>query len=490
MMRVFEAPVQWLFSTTGSLTQRAARAGLWLAMGDVCGRLAGIAKLVILARLLSPADFGIIALAVLVTTWVDHFTEPGFNSALIHQRGDIRPYLDTAWTAQLLRTLALGCVIAATAPAVAWIFAEPYLVPVLRVLAIETVIHGFKNPAVVYFRKDLDTRREMVWTTSAVLAGLLVGIPAAFVFKNVWALVASLLASAITGTAMSYWVHPYRPSLQVEWSKLRELARFGRWVLCFRIVSLFTASLDAVVLGRVVGSAGLGFYQMASQVTAVPVSTIGVHLHGVMFPAFAKIDDDDHRRRALLRVLGLVLTIVVPIGFFLTVFGGFVATLALGPAWHGIERLVEVLAWVGVMRAIMCVISAFLLAAGRPDLDFRSSLPKLLVLALGLYPATVAYGTIGAALVVIAGTAAAFVYQITLILSVVHFSMRDVRRQFRGPVLASLPFAGAWVALSTWTLPVLLIGAAATAISVGVVATSIHAAVSSRGSAQPLTAGS
>lgn len=476
MIRLPTSLVQWLFLTTGSLTQRAARAGLWLAIGDASGRLAGIVKLVILARLLSPADFGIMGLALLVTGWVHHFTELGFSSALIHQRGDIRPYLNTAWTAQLLRHFALAGVSFATAPIAAWAFAEPFLAPVLRVLAIETIIHGFRNPAVVYFRKELDTRREVVWRTSGVLAGLVVGIPAAFAFRNVWALVASLMAAGLAGVIASYWVYPYRPSLQMDWTKLRELARFGRWITGYRIVSAFTTSLDGVVVGRVVGSIGLGFYQMAHHFTVAPISTIGIHLHGVMFPMFSKIPDDSHRRRALLRVLGIVTSIVVPLGLFLTVFGGFVVRLALGAAWQGIEPLVEILAWVGVIRSLTTVISAFLLAVGRPDLDFRTTVPKLGILAIGLYPATAVYGAIGAAYVVVLAMAVAFVYQAALLQRVTSFSMRDVATLTRGAVLPSLPFVAAWLVLITWSPSVPLIAAAATAISLVVVAASLHAA--------------
>lgn len=483
MTRLPASFVQWLFSTTGSLSQRAARAGLWLAIGDASGHLVGVVKLVILARLLAPADFGLVALALLVTTWVHHFTEMGFSSALIHQRGDIRPYLNTAWTAQVLRSVGLAGVIVVTAPIAAWAFAEPSLVAILRVMAIETIIHGLKNPAVVYFRKELDTRREMVWRTSGVLAGFFVGVPAAFVFQNAWALVASLMAASVGGAVASYWVHPYRPAFQMDWPKLWELARFGRWVTCFRIVGLFTASLDGVVVGRVVGSIGLGFYQMAHQFTVAPISTIGMQLHGVLFPMFSKISDDAHRRRALVRILGIVASIVAPLGLFFTIFGGFVVRLALGAAWQGIEPLVEILVWVGVIRGVTFVIGAYLLAVGRPDLGFWASVPKLAVLAIGLYPATAMYGAIGAAYVVVLGSVASCVCDVALLVRVTSFSMRDVATLTRRAVLPSLPFAAAWLVLVTWPASVPLIAVAATVTSLIVVAGSLHAAFFQRAGA-------
>jgi O-antigen/teichoic acid export membrane protein len=480
---------RWLFGTTGSLTHRTARAGLWLAIGDGCARVGGIVKVIVLARLLSPAEFGIMGVALLVTTWVQYFSELGFSAALIHKRDDIRPYLDTVWTIQLIRSAAVAGVVILAAPLVGWAFNQTSTVLVLKVLALQIVLQGLVNPAVVYLRKELDTRREVVWRATGAVAGLAVGIPAAFAFRNVWALVLSLIAASAAETLASYWVKPYLPSLRVNWAKARELMSFGRWIFSFRAVGFFTANLDSLVVGKVLGATPLGIYQMALQLSAVPTSTLGFHLHGVMFPALAKLEDDSGRRVAFLRALALVSSIVVPAGLFFTVFGDLVVQLLLGPAWAEIAPLIGILPWVGVVNALSFVVSAFLLATGRPDLDFRSTLPKLAILTLALYPAAITHGLPGVAVVVVGATIARALYQVVLLLGVVSFSPRDLASSLHGGMIGSVPFAVSWLILAVFSPSVPLIAALSMGAYLVVLVNAVHGALSGRGDIGPASVG-
>ena len=478
---------RWLFETTGSLTHRTARAGLWLAIGDGCARAASILKVIILARLLSPAEFGVMGVALLVTTWVQYFSELGFTAALIHKQGDIRPYLNTAWTIQLVRSAGLTILVIAVAPLVGWAFNEASATAVLQVLAIQLLLQGLTNPAVVFLRKELDTRREFVWRATGVVAGLAVGIPAAFVLRSVWALVLSLLAASLAETIASYWVKPYMPWFQVDWAKARELTRFGRWIFSFRAVGFFTGNLDSLVVGKVLGATQLGLYQMAFQMAVVPTATFGVHLHGVMFPAFAKLADDRSRRGAFLRALGIVSSIVIPVGLFFTVFGDFFVDLLLGPRWEGIKSLVEILAWVGVIKAMTTLVGAFLLATGRPDLDFRTALPKLAILALCLYPASSLYGLRGVAVVLVVATVAGALYQLSVLLGAVSFPARDLATSMRGGLIGSAPFAVSWLILAVSTASVPLIAGLSTVLYLIVIANALHGVLAGRGGVEAVS---
>src|SRR6185369_6957925 len=115
-MTPLRLPARWLVSSVGSLTQRTVRAGIWLVIGDGANRLSGVVRLVILARVLSPADFGLMGIALVVTRWVEEFSELGLKDALIQKTGDVRPYLDTVWTAQILRGFGIAAVLVTGAP--------------------------------------------------------------------------------------------------------------------------------------------------------------------------------------------------------------------------------------------------------------------------------------------------------------------------------------------------------------------------------------
>jgi O-antigen/teichoic acid export membrane protein len=435
----------WLFSSGGTLAHRTARSGVWLGIGDGATRLAAFVKVVILARLLAPADFGVMGIALLFTTWITYFSELGFSAALIQRRDDIRPYLNTAWTANVARSLLIGALTFAAAPMIGWLFAEPAAVAIVRVLAFEVAIRGFVNPAVVYFRKDLDTRREVTWRLTGVAAGILVGVGVALAVANVWALVASVLAASLVDTLMSHWATRYVPAFRIDRAKLRELAGFGRWVFGFRAIGFFTWHLDSVVVGKAAGATALGFYQMAGQLAVAPITGLGGLVHGVLFPAFSQIDDAARRRAALLRTLEIVVSVALPLAVFLTVFADLLVRVGLGKKWSAIVPVIVVLGWVGFARTVKIVVAAFLLAIGRPDLEFRSTLPTLAILAAALYPATVGYGAIGAAVAVVAAVTAGAVYQTFVLARLVDISPGEAGVIARGALVASLPFAMAWI---------------------------------------------
>jgi O-antigen/teichoic acid export membrane protein len=220
---------------------------------------------------------------------------------------------------------------------------------------------------------------------------------------------------------------------------------------------------------------------MASQMAVVPTATFGVLLHGVMFPAFAKLADDQSRRVAFLRALAIVASIVIPVGLFFTVFGDFVVDLLLGPQWEGIKALVEILAWVGVIKALMTLVGAFLLATGRPDLDFRAPLPKLAILALCLYPAASRFGLRGVAVVLIVATVAGALYQLSMLLGAVSFSARDLAVSLRGGLIGSAPFAVSWLILAVSAASVPLIAGLSTVLYLIVIANALHGVLAGRG---------
>jgi lipopolysaccharide exporter len=454
----------WPFSSVGSLTQRTARAGFWLLIGDGIGRIAGFLKLVILARLLAPADFGVMGIALLVTAWAEYFTELGFSAALIQKRGDIRPYLATAWSVHIIRGILLAVIITASASLIGEFFNEPSAVPVIQILALQTAIRGFRNPAVIYLRKELDTRREVVLRLTGAAAGLAAGVPAAFLLRNVWALVLSLLAASLVETLGSFWVRPYRPALQLEWTKAHELIRLGRWMLSLHLVGFITGHLDVLVIGKAVGAVPLGFYQMARQLTLVPLLAVGTHMHGVLFPAFASMDNDALRRLAFLRALAVTSSIAVPVAFFLTIFGDVVVQVALGPKWSGTEDLVMILAWAGTIRAIAHPASALFLAIGNPSLDFKTALPKVAILLALVYPAAQSMGTIGVALTVTAASLASLLYQLVLAARLTRIPTSELSRTFRSGLLASLPLV-AWKPLSLLPSPTMTVVLAVVAMA-------------------------
>src|SRR5687767_3729415 len=191
-------------------------------------RLIGLVSVVALARLLSPADFGIVALAMSVIALVDIFSALGLRQALLRIAEPDRAHYDTAWTIQLLVLTFLAVVLIAEGPLAARFYGEPALGTVIAVLACCFVIDGLANIGVVDFDRHLDFGRDLRMRVSVRLTAFAVTISAALLLRNYWALVIGMVSLSVLNAAASYLFHPFRPRLSL--AKRAELLGVSLWM--------------------------------------------------------------------------------------------------------------------------------------------------------------------------------------------------------------------------------------------------------------------
>ena len=146
-----------------SLTSRVVKGGAWVFAGKMAGRGLQLVKMVVLARLLVPEDFGLFGIVMLALAAMETFTQTGFHTALIQKKDDIEQYLDTAWTVQVVRGLVLAAALFLSAPLFAWFFDEPRVVPLLQALSAIEVLRGLSNIGTVYFEKELEFRKQVTY---------------------------------------------------------------------------------------------------------------------------------------------------------------------------------------------------------------------------------------------------------------------------------------------------------------------------------------
>ncbi len=424
-----------------TLKHRVVRGGIWLASGDAAARIANFAKLAILVRFLSPVHFGLMGMAMIVLRWLNAFTDTGVNRALIRKDGEIRLYFDTTWTIQILRGLLTGGILCLTAPGVARFFESMELAAVLQAIALIPVLNGFRNPAIVALQKRLDPRGEVVWKLGGVIAGFIVAAPLAFFLKSVWALVFSAIAAAAAEIAVSYWVLPYRPRLGLDWGQARDLSGFGKWVLFSNIGGFLFLTLDAIIIGKVLGAESLGVYQLGYQLAVMPMAQLGMLSNSIMFPAFSELRHPHDSRRTFLKVMGLAWSVLLPAGCFLAACADPLVWLVFGAKWSAVVPVVQILAWGGVALALSMLGNAFFLGIGQPHLASHVTVLRLILLAALLYPCIRYYGLGGAATAVAVSSAGAAFYQLALMLKLVGPSFHEATETVKVGLFGSLLFA-------------------------------------------------
>ena len=336
----------------------------------------------------------------------------------------------------------------------------------VRTLAAEILIRSFVNPGVVYLRRDLATRREVLWRSAGVTAGLVAGVPAAFVLRNVWALVLAMLAASVVETLLSYWVHSYRPALRVELAKVRELVQFGRWVSSLRVLAFIGANLPGFVVARVAGPLALGQFEMARQLAVVVPVTLGTHAYAVLFPALSDLPDDAQRRRAFLRALSMLSAVTIPLAAVLWVFGPWLIEVGLGAQWAGTEVVLQILAWTGCLRALTLPASALVQAMNRPRLAFQAGIPNAMILIALLYPSAVQFGVVGLSIVMTSAALATVLYQLMIMVRQAGVSLGAIGRAVSDGAVAALPIVVVGLLPESGSVVTALFGVLATIASV------------------------
>ncbi len=389
----------WLRNPGKSLSQRVVHAGFWASALKITTRLFGLARTIVLARLLAPNDFGLYGIALLSLSALETFSKTGFDQALIQKKEDIKSYLDTAWTIQVIRGLLLASILILGAPLVGSFFGEPRAVLLVRVLGVAVLLKSLQNIGIVYFKKGLEFHKQFIYEFGGTFADLAVAIPAAFILRSVWALVFGLLAGNLVQLVVSYFIHSYRPRLRLEGTKAKELYTFGRWILGSSVVVFLATQGDDVFLGKVLGATALGFYQMAFHFSNLMATEITHVTSQVTFPAYSKLQDKIPKlREGFLRTVEATTSLTLPLTAGIFILAPDFVRLFLGEKWMPMVPALRILSISGLMRSIAATAGPIFRAVGRPNIPFWINLMRAIVIVISIYPLTVRYGIEGTAI--------------------------------------------------------------------------------------------
>lgn len=387
---------------SGDVGERTVKSGIWVGLINVSDRVLQLVMVVVLARLLGPAAFGLMGVALLALSALQRFTQVGFEDALVQRaEANVDALLDTAWTIQIVRGLAVAAVAVLAAPLLGALFDEPAAVDLVRVVALAPAVLAFRNPGMVYLRKDLAFHRQFVYTASGTLTRVVVSIGWALVSPTVWALAAGFIASNVVMLVASYVVHDYRPRLGFDRDHARDLFGYGKWILGSEVVAFLYGEGDDAFVGAFLGVASLGIYQVAYRLSNAPATEVAHLISRVMFPAYSKVQGDPRRLRAgFLTTVQLTTFVSVPVGVgLIAVTPQFVAVL--GAEWAPMVLPMQVLTLYGILRSCRSPTTPLFKSVGRPDLLAKLQFGKLVVLAALIYPAATWAGLTGVSLLVV-----------------------------------------------------------------------------------------
>lgn len=426
-----------------------AKGAAWLILFRLVERGIGFISTLVLARLLLPADFGLIAMATSILAALDLMGAFSFDIALIQNQNAARRHYDTAWTFEVVLGLlkAAGMVILAV-PAAAF-FLEPRVEFVMYALALCTAVQGFDNIGIVAFQKDLEFHKEFWLGLSRKLAGFATTVGLAYFYKSYWALIAGVLAMRVTSLVLSFAMHPYRPRLC--WEAAGELFNYSKWLLLNNILIFLNNRGTDFIIGRVSGARSLGLYSVSYELANLPTTELVYPISRAVFPGYACLAGDlNQLREAFVQVIGLVALLTIPAGLIIGLLAEPVVRVLLGAKWLDAVPLIQALAVFGVVRSLHGPTGSIYLALGKPRFVAALQLVQLFA-ALGLMVFFVpTYGPLGAAWALIGGASMAMTVNYVTALRELHMPARALLSASWRPLLASAAMIGLVSLGLTW----------------------------------------
>lgn len=352
-----------------SVKQKTIVGASWMVVWRFCTRALGLVSTFVLARILVPGDFGLLTMATAVAGMVDALSQVQLQDALVRTHETDRALYNTAFTMQVARALLTGAIVAALAPAaVAW-FEEPRLAQVLLVIALSSAIGGFENIGIIEFRRDLRFNVQFGLLAVPRLCQVFVAIAMALLLRSYWALLIGTLVFKTTGVVMSYMLHPYRPGFTL--GRWRSLIGFSFWTWASSIALVIWARGDPFILGGLLGATSVGYYLIAGEIAALPISELVAPATNALFAGMAAAQNRGTDPIAKAIPVGCMLLLcVMPLSIGLSATSGYLTNVVLGPSWMPAQKLIAIFAWVCVFSPLTFVATTVLTVRGKVRQNF------------------------------------------------------------------------------------------------------------------------
>jgi O-antigen/teichoic acid export membrane protein len=349
--------------------RKSAISGLkWSALSLVGRRGLSILTTIILARLLAPSDFGLVAMAAVVIGFIELFQDLGTAAAVIQRKDPSQALLASMFWLNAGFGLATMAVLYWGSPLAGVFYREPQVTPIMQVLSVSFLLSGLSNLQKSLLERNLEFDKLARIEIGTSLFATLVGVTAAFLGHGAWSLVYQMLAGNFLATPLLWSASRWRPTWEFSWNELRSVMGFSLNLTGANVFNYFARNADKFLIGRFLGSQDLGYYDLAYRLMLYPLQGISAVIGRVMFPLYSRMQDDaDQFGRAYLKVASAIALLSFPLMLGLTALAyPFVLTL-FGTTWTPVIPLLLILAPLGAVQSIATTIGAIYNAKGRTD---------------------------------------------------------------------------------------------------------------------------
>jgi O-antigen/teichoic acid export membrane protein len=425
------------------LDRKLVRGSAWLALSFGGSQIVLLVVTAIVARFIAPSDFGLVGLASIAIVGLTTLQESGLGLAVIHRRTDVERAAGTVFVFHVCASVVLYALAFAIAPWLANVFSTPRLGDVLRVLALAIIVRGLGDVPGTMIERDLVFASRARGELGGAIVQALVAVPLAVEGYGVWSLVVGQIAGQAVQSLTFWLVTPLRPSPRLfSFQLLRELSRYGRHVTGANVVGFLDSNVDTATVGKLLGSADVGFYNIAWRLANVPATVIGYIIGRVMFPVYASIQHDRFEfQRAFVTNVRRNTLIALPVGVGMIFAANPIVVGLFGERWVPAVAPLRILAVFGIVRAFSGTTGPVIQAAGKPQLVLLLSIWHLAVICAALFALTPPFGLRGAAAAVLIAGLSSLLPAFRFALRALGLPVRELISNIGRPALCSVPLA-------------------------------------------------
>lgn len=370
-------------------------------------------RIAILARILTPFQFGIVGIATLVLSFLETFTQIGFDVFFIQENKPTEKYIDTAWVLSILRGIFIFLLLYFSSGLISNFFNSIDSQLLIKLIAFVALVRGFINPSRVNMIKNINFKGETLFSSAVLFVDFSITVIVTILLRNPAGIVYGLLFGAITEVILSMILLSPRPKFRFNISHFKMITNRGKWVTLSNIFSYLFSEGDDAVVGKILNKSSLGIYQVSYKIATLPLTEITQVFNTVTFPIYVKFANERKRLiRAFRRVFLLIIIITFPLSLVVYLFPQYIIHFFLGDQWISAIPILKDLAIFGMFRALVVSFNPLFKSLKIHKYITFYSIISFAIMALSIYPLINKFGLIGTVYSVIAGTLFALVYNI------------------------------------------------------------------------------
>lgn len=434
-------------SGADGIRSRVLRGIAWKTTSAVFLQISRLVVGIVLARLLSPHDYGLAGMVLVVSSLVAIFSDLALGAALVQRKKLSEADRSTVfWTSAVMGLLFTVAGFALAGPAASF-YGEPKVKPLFAAFSITFLVTALSSTQAALLSREMNFRSLELRQMISYVAGAVVGIGAALRGYGAWAIIGQQITIAVASTVLLTVFSPWRPRLVYSLASLRDFAGFSGRVFGTRLLFYGNRNLDNILIGRFIGSAALGAYALSYNVMLMPFSNIASPIQEVLFPAFSRMQDDARRMAAAwLRVNRLVGAISIPALLGLIVVAPDFVDGVLGTRWHAAIPVIQILSWVGLLQSLQRLNSSILEARNRTGALLKYSVIVFFA-SLAAFVGGLHWGIVGVATGYAISSTLVEPYYTLVTARAVDLRLRDFLSSIRGVVEASVLMAAGVLAV-------------------------------------------